>query len=129
MSEKTILLVDNEPNLIRSLSYVLEREGYAVVSAAGGREAMEKIQSIRPVLVFLDLMIHPPDGLEICRWIKSHPELRSIRVIILTARTQKADRLKGFEAGADEFMTKPFSPVEVIKKLREFFGTPDPPGQ
>jgi two-component system alkaline phosphatase synthesis response regulator PhoP len=133
LPDKTILIADDEPYLIRSLSYVLQREGYHVESAVDGQEAMAKIESLRPDLVFLDLMLPHLDGFQVCRRIKDRPDLRSIYVIILTARGQQEDRQKGFQAGADAFMTKPFSPKEIIKTLRRVFsssgGSSDAPRQ
>ena len=127
MPNKTILIADDEPYLIRSLSYVLQREGYHVESAVDGQEAMSKIETLRPDLVFLDLMLPRLDGFQICRRIKERPDLRSIYVIILTAKGQQEDRRKGLQAGADAFMTKPFSPKEIIDKLRQILGSSDRP--
>jgi len=123
LPNQTILIADDEPYLIRSLTYVLQREGYRVESAADGREAMAKIESLRPDLVFLDLTLPGLDGFQVCGQIKARPDLRSIYVIILTARGQQEDRTKGIQAGADAFMTKPFSPKEIIEKLREVLGS------
>jgi two-component system alkaline phosphatase synthesis response regulator PhoP len=127
LSNKTILIADDEPYLIRSLSYVLQREGYRVESAADGREAMAKIEALRPDLVFLDLSLPRLDGFQVCGQIKGRPDLRSIYVIILTARGQQEDRTKGLQAGADAFMTKPFSPKEIIQKLRQVLGSSGAP--
>lgn len=129
LPNKTILIADDEPHLIRSLSYVLQREGYDVESAKDGQEALAKIEALRPDLVFLDLSLPRLDGFQVCRRIKDRSDLRPIYVIILTARGQKEDRQKGFQAGADAFMTKPFSPKEIIEKLREVFGPSDTPRQ
>ena len=127
LPNKTILIADDEPYLIRSLSYVLQREGYHVESAVDGQEAMSKIETLRPDLVFLDLMLPRLDGFQICRRVKERPDLRSIYVIILTAKGQQEDRRKGLQAGADAFMTKPFSPKEIIDKLRQILGSSDRP--
>lgn len=123
MPNKTILIADDEPYVIRSLSYVLQREGYGVESAADGQEAMARIEALRPDLVFLDLSLPRLDGFQVCGQIKDRPDLRSIYVIILTARGQREDRTKGLQAGADAFMTKPFSPKEIIDKLRQVLGS------
>lgn len=129
LPNKTVLIADDEPHLIRSLSYVLKREGYQVESAADGQEALAKIETLKPDLVFLDLLLPRLDGFEVCRQIKNRSDLRSIYIIILTARGQKEDRQKGLQAGADAFMTKPFSPKEIIDKLRQVFGPSDAPSQ
>lgn len=92
-------------------------------SASDGEEALAKIEAARPDLVFLDLMLPHMDGFEVCRRIKDRSDLRSTYIIILTARGQKEDRQKGLKAGADAFMTKPFSPKEIIDTLRRLLGS------
>ena len=129
MPKKTIFIADDEPYVIRSLSFVLQREGYHVESASDGQEALAKIETLKPELVFLDLMLPRLDGFEVCRRIKNRSDLHSIYVIILTARGQQEDQQKGLGAGADAFMTKPFSPKEIIEMLREVFGPSEPPRQ
>ena len=119
---KKILVVDDEPHVIKSLTFVLTKEGYDVSSADNGEDAMTKIRQSRPSLVFLDVMMPKKNGYEVCREVKKDSGLRDIRVIMLTAKGQEADREKGLSAGADEFMTKPFSPIGVLDKVRELLG-------
>jgi DNA-binding response OmpR family regulator len=119
---KKILVVDDEPHVIRSLTFVLTKEGYDVASAANGEDALVKIQQLKPNLVFLDVMMPKKNGYEVCQEIKKDSGLRDVRVIMLTAKGQEADREQGMGAGADEFMTKPFSPVAVVEKVRELLG-------
>jgi two-component system alkaline phosphatase synthesis response regulator PhoP len=122
LAGKLILIVDDEPYLIRSLSFVLKKEGYRVESATDGREAVEKARQLSPDLVFLDLNLPGMNGYEVCRAIKSDPTLRDTYLILLTAKGQEKERQKGIEAGADEYLTKPFSPREIVKRLRSLFG-------
>ena len=120
--EKKILVVDDEPNVIKSLTFVLSKEGYDVSSAADGEDAMTKIRQSKPNLVFLDVMMPKKNGYEVCQDVKSDSGLSDIHIIMLTAKGQEADREKGLSVGADEFMTKPFSPIMVIDKVKELLG-------
>ena len=122
MAEKTILIADDEPYLIRSLSFVLKKEGYLFEVAMDGLEALEKVRRLRPSLVFLDIQLPKMDGFEVCRQIKTDLELREIYIIMLTAKGQDLDRQKGLAVGANEYMTKPFSPKELIGHLRGLLG-------
>jgi CheY-like chemotaxis protein len=119
---KKIMVVDDEPHVIRSLSFVLGKEGYEVTSAANGEDALVQIRALKPNLVFLDVMMPKKNGYEVCREVKKDPNLSDIRVIMLTAKGQEADREQGLSAGADEFLTKPFSPIGVLEKVRELLG-------
>jgi DNA-binding response OmpR family regulator len=119
---RKILVVDDEPNVIKSLTFVLRKEGYDVSSAANGEDAMIKIQQSKPNLMFLDVMMPKKNGYEVCQEVKSNSSLSDIHIIILTAKGQEADREKGLNAGADEFMTKPFSPMMVVDKVKELLG-------
>lgn len=122
MNSKRILVVDDEPHLVKSLSFVLGKEGYEVYSAYDGEEAIEKMRQVRPDLVFLDVMMPKKSGYEVCQEIRNSPELKDIYVVMLTAKGQKADQEKGLSTGANEFMTKPFSPVAVVKRVKELLG-------
>jgi len=122
MSNKRILVVDDEPHLVRSLTYILQKEGYNVFSASNGEEALNKVKESRPDLIFLDVMMPKKNGYEVCKEIKESPDLKDIYVIILTAKGQAADREQGADAGADEFITKPFSPSEIISKVKKILG-------
>jgi DNA-binding response OmpR family regulator len=120
-NEQTILVVDDEPYILRSLSFVLEREGYQVTTAAEGREALTKIRELRPRLVFLDIMLPHKNGYEICAEIKGDPELAETHIVMLSAKGQQIDRERGMLGGADEYMTKPFSPKEIVDYVRDIF--------
>lgn len=117
-----ILIVDDDPYIQRSLSFVLRKEGLMVELASDGEEAIKKARVFRPKIIFLDLMMPKINGFNACRTIKSDQELKGSYVIILTAKGQEVDKELGFEAGANEFITKPFSPKEIIVRVREVLG-------
>ncbi len=111
----TVLVVDDEPIVREVVCNYLRREGYKTLEAADGRRARELVEQGAPTLVVLDLMLPGVDGLELCRWIRSRSELP---VIMLTARGEEADRIVGLELGADDYVTKPFSPRELVARVR-----------
>ncbi len=112
---ETVLVVDDEPIVREVVVRYLEREGYRTLEAADGNRARELLQQESPSLVVLDLMLPGTDGLALCRWIRSHS---SLPVIMLTARGEEADRIVGLELGADDYVTKPFSPRELAVRVR-----------
>lgn len=118
MPANRILVVDDEPFILRSLLFILKKEGYQLTSATDGEEALAQIAREKPDLVFLDVMMPKKDGYEVCRILKSDPALADIYVILLTAKGQSKDREKGIDVGADEYITKPFSPSMVVEKVR-----------
>ncbi len=118
MNDRPILVVDDEPYILRSLSFVLERQGYRVVTAADGDDALAKIRALRPSLVFLDIMLPRKNGYEICAEVKEDPELAETYIVMLSAKGQQIDRERGMLGGADEYMTKPFSPREIVEYVR-----------
>jgi len=118
---KRILIVDDEPHILRSLGFVLRKAGYEILEARSGQQALQIIRDERPDLVFLDIMIPETDGYEVCRRVKSSPELASTYVVMLTAKGQEDDRQKGVDAGADEYMTKPFSPTRAVARVKAVF--------
>ena len=111
----TILVVDDEPIVREVVVRYLEREGYRTLEAGDGDGARRLVESQPPDLVVLDVMLPGMDGLELCRWIRSRSELP---VIMLTARGEEADRIVGLELGADDYVTKPFSPRELAARVR-----------
>jgi DNA-binding response OmpR family regulator len=113
-----ILLVDDEPYILRSLSYLLTREGFTVETASNGEEALERLRQLRPPLVFLDIMMPRMNGYEVCEQVKQDPLLAETYVIMLSAKGQQIDRERGLLGGADEYMTKPFSPREIVQRVR-----------
>jgi DNA-binding response OmpR family regulator len=112
---KTVLVVDDEPIVREVVVRYLEREGFRTVEAADGDRARELVELESPNLVVLDLMLPGTDGLSLCRWIRSRSDLP---VIMLTARGEETDRIVGLEVGADDYVTKPFSPRELAARVR-----------
>ena len=113
-----ILVIDDEPYILRSLSYLLQREGYAVETASSGEEGLNRVRNLHPPLVFLDIMMPHMNGYEVCEQVKQDPNLDGTYVIMLSAKGQQIDRERGLLCGADEYMTKPFSPREVAQRVR-----------
>ena len=113
-----ILIVEDEAPLVTMLRYNLEREGFAVDEAVNGEEALLRIAERRPDAVLLDWMLPHVSGLEICRQIRRAPSTRSLPVIMLTARGEESDRIRGLDSGADDYVVKPFSPNELIARVR-----------
>ena len=116
--ERPILVIDDEPYILRALSYLLAREGYKVETASNGEEGLQRVRELRPPLVFLDIMMPRMNGYEVCEQIKQDPTLASTYVIMLSAKGQQVDRERGLLGGADDYMTKPFSPREVAEHTR-----------
>ncbi len=115
-------MVDDEPFILRSLEFVLKKDGMEVETASNGEEAIAKVKELRPKIMFLDLMMPKINGYDVCRAVKGNTRLKGTYVVILTAKGQDVDKDMGLEAGADDFMTKPFSPREVVAKARKVLG-------
>ncbi|MGH2457318.1 MAG: response regulator transcription factor, partial [Chloroflexota bacterium] len=113
-----ILVVDDEPYILRALSYLLTREGYQVIVADNGEDGLARAREIRPPLVFLDIMMPRLNGYDVCEQIKRDPSLAGTYVIMLSAKGQRDDREEGLQRGADEYVTKPFSPREIAHRVR-----------
>lgn len=114
-----ILVVDDEPFILRSLTFVLRTQGHEVFEAKNGQEAIALLKEVRPDLVFLDVMMPLMNGYEVCQHIKGDPTTSDVYVIMLTAKGQESDRVKGLAVGADEYMTKPFSPSKIIQRVKD----------
>lgn len=121
-SEKpSILIVEDDPHIIYILNFLLVREGFAVVAAADGNLAVSTIDSIDvPALVLLDVMLPYRDGFEIVRHIRAKPAWADVPVIMLTGKSQERDIVKALEAGANDYIRKPFQPAELVARLRRF---------
>jgi DNA-binding response OmpR family regulator len=122
MPDKKILVVDDEPNVVRTLTFVLKKEGYEVSSAANGEEAIAKVHESKPSLMFLDVMMPKKNGYEVCQELKSDSSFNDIHIVMLSAKGQEGDKEKALTLGANEFMTKPFSPLGVIGRVKELLG-------
>ncbi len=118
IAKEKILVVDDEEDILELLRYNLDREGYQVVCAASGEKALKKIKSAPLDLIVLDLMLPGIDGLEVTKKLKNDPENRNIPIIMLTAKGEEADIVTGLELGADDYVTKPFSPRILIARIR-----------
>jgi DNA-binding response OmpR family regulator len=119
-----ILVVDDEPYIQRSLSFVFRKEGFEVEVASNGEEGMEKARALKPRIIFLDLAMPKFNGFNACRAIKSDETTKDCYVIILTGKGQEVDKERGFREGADEFLTKPFSPKDMVAKVKGILGRP-----
>jgi len=113
-----ILLVEDEKSLVELLRYNLEQSGYRVTVATNGEEALTCVADDRPDLVLLDWMLPLMSGLEVCRQLRRQPTTSNIPIIMLTARGEEGDRIRGLDAGADDYVSKPFSPSELVARIR-----------
>ena len=116
---KKILVCDDEPYILMALTDAVEMEGYECVTAINGKEALQKARETLPDLIMLDIMMPFMDGFEVCRELKADAATRDIPVIMLTAKSQQVDIQKGKDAGADDYITKPFRPSTLRKKFNE----------
>src|SRR5207245_7187517 len=116
-----VLIVDDDPDILRLVSYNLKQAGFEAITADTGRKALEAIQRRPPDLVILDLMLPDVDGMEVCRTLRGHESSRLIPIIMLTARGEEIDRVVGFELGADDYVMKPFSPRELVLRVKSIF--------
>jgi len=113
-----VLVVEDEPGLVELLRYNLERAGFEAATARDGEEAMVMVAERRPDLILLDWMLPITSGIEVCRQLRRQPATRDVPIIMLTARGEEADRIRGLDSGADDYVTKPFSPSELIARVR-----------
>jgi two-component system phosphate regulon response regulator PhoB len=118
MTKPVVLIVEDEAPLVMLLRYNLEKEGFQVCEAADGEEALVQIAERKPDVVLLDWMLPLVSGIEVCRRIRRSPDTRALPVIILTARGEESDRVRGLDSGADDYIVKPFSPSELVARLR-----------
>ena len=123
MSKHKILVVDDEPFICRSLTFVLKKGNYDVMEARNGEEALAAIREHRPDLVFLDVMMPKVDGFQVTQEVRADKTLADIKIILLTAKGQECDREVGKIAGANDYMTKPFSPSKILDRAREILGS------
>jgi len=117
MKYKKILIADDNENIREALTYLLEDEGHSLSVAKDGAEALRKVREVTPDILFLDIMMPEIDGYDVCRTIKSDPDLKKTYVIILTAKGQADEQERCKEIGAGEYVVKPFSPMEIFAKI------------
>lgn len=122
-SRPKILVVDDEPNILLSLEFLMKKKGYEVFIARNGAEAIELIGKELPHIILLDVMMPEVDGYEVCELVKKDSKLQHIRVIFLTAKSKESDIEKGYRLGADLYMTKPFSTRELMQRVGEFLNS------
>ena len=115
---QTVLVVDDESDVVRMISSPLQQAGFNVVSAEDGAVALEKARAVRPAVIILDLMLPSLTGFEVCKLLKGSSQTADIKIIMLTAKHEEVDRLVGFELGADDYVTKPFSPRELVHRVK-----------
>jgi len=123
MSPK-ILVADDEPNIVISLEYLLKREGYTVVIARDGQEAVDAIARELPDLVLLDVMMPKKTGFEVCQEVRGLEAVQATKILMLTAKGRDTDVAKGMALGADAYMTKPFATKELVQKVAQMLGRP-----
>lgn len=116
-----ILVVDDEPNIVLSLEFLMKKEGYRVRTASNGEEAMQAIREAKPNLVLLDVMMPRMDGYEVCQAVRSDPALSDVLILMLTAKGREVEREKGLALGADDYVTKPFATRDLVEKVRMLF--------
>ncbi len=127
MNKETILLVEDERDIQELLKFSLEREDFEVEAVGTGEDALRHLKNNTPSLLLLDLMLPGIDGLEVCRRVKAQPETREIPIIMLTAKDSEADIVTGLEMGADDYMTKPFSPRVLVARIHSVLRRPVTP--
>ena len=115
---KSILIVEDEKDIADLIAYHLKQSGFSALSAMDGASGLERARKEKPSLIILDLMLPEMDGKDVCRALKSNPLTRSIPVLILTAKAEEMDRVVGLELGADDYVTKPFSPRELVLRVK-----------
>jgi DNA-binding response OmpR family regulator len=120
---KKVLIVDDEPNIVISVEFLMRREGFEVLVARDGEEGLARVQADRPDLVVLDVMMPKLDGFEVCKAVRADPTLAGVRILMLTAKGRAAEISKGLSLGADAYIPKPFATRELVAKVKELLGT------
>ena len=115
---KYVLIVDDEPNIVLSLEFLMKKEAYEVLSVSNGEEAMQAIAEKVPDLILLDVMMPRKDGYEVCQELRANPSWTNIKIIMLTAKGRDVEREKGLALGADDYVTKPFATQELVEKVK-----------
>lgn len=114
-----VLIVDDDPNILMSLEFLMRKSGYSVFIARNGTEALELLASNTPDIALLDIMMPDVDGYEICKHVKETEELKKCKIVFISAKTKESDIQKGYDTGADLYITKPFSTKFVVSKVKE----------
>jgi two-component system alkaline phosphatase synthesis response regulator PhoP len=120
---KEILIVDDEPSIVVPIQFLMEQQGYTVMVAENGEGALDIIYKYKPDLILLDIMLPRIDGYEVCEIVRLDPRYRDIKIIFLTAKGREVEIAKGLALGADAYITKPFSNIELVSKVKELLAT------
>ena len=121
---KKILSVDDEPNIVASVEYLMKREGYEVATASDGEQALDVLADARPDLMILDVMMPRKNGFEVCGEVRKNPEFANMPILMLSAKGREAEMKKGLSLGADVYITKPFSTHELVEKVNDLLASP-----
>jgi len=121
---KKVLIVDDEPNIVAALEFLLEKNGYQVRVATNGEEALGQLDAFAPDLVLLDVMVPKVSGYEVCQRMRAEPKWRDMRIVMLSAKGREVEVEKGMSVGADLYVTKPFSSAELVATIRELLSPP-----
>ena len=122
MSAKKVLVADDEPSIVTALEFLLSKEGYEVLVARNGEEALRAVEQAKPDLVILDVMMPLKSGYEVCQRIRSRPELGRVKIVMLSAKGREGEVQRGIDVGADLYVTKPFSTRELMGRVRALLG-------
>jgi DNA-binding response OmpR family regulator len=118
-AQKKVLVVDDDPYILMSLEFLMKKNGYDVMVARNGKEALDLVEQQLPDMVLLDIMMPDVDGYEICKYIKKAARLKHTKVVFMSAKTKEADIQKGYDLGAALYITKPFSTRELVKQINQ----------
>lgn len=121
-SDTTVLIVDDEPNIVIAIEFLMEKEGYNVLKAYDGLEALKVIESNVPDIMLLDVMMPEMDGFEVAKTIRENPELDNVQIIFLTAKGTREDKMKGYAHGGEIYLTKPFDNDDLVATVNEAAG-------
>ncbi len=116
---RSVLVVDDEPNIVLSLEFLMRQAGYAVRVARDGEAALEAIRADPPELILLDVMMPKRDGFDVCQTVRANPDWNKVKIVLLTAKGRDIEREKGMALGADDYITKPFSTREVVQRVKQ----------
>lgn len=118
-----VLVVDDEPNILLSLEFLMRKNGFQVFIARNGLEALQLIETHRPQVILLDIMMPDMDGYEVCKYVREKEQLKATKIIFLSAKSKENDIAKGLAAGADKYLTKPFSTRQLVAEVKELTAT------
>jgi len=128
MANETILVVEDSPTYLRQITQLLHKNGYATINAVDGEEALEKAIRKHPDLIVLDIILPKKNGFQVCRQLKTSPDTKDIKIIMLTSKSQDSDRFWGLKQGADEYLTKPLDDDQLITNVAELLQMKSKPG-